>query len=265
MTNEVSIAVDVGNSRIKIGQFNDGEDSLPECCASLVFLLRDEAGWTQAMRDFSQQFCTAVGVVAGSNRAGIEVFLRSWPDSWPQPKLLRSSEKFPLEINVDEPQQVGLDRLLNAMAVNRLREKTRSAIVVDCGTATTVDFVSSSGAFEGGAILPGFGLSARALNEYTDALPLISFEELASQVGETKATGPDVLGKNTRAAMQSGIFWGQIGAIRELVLGLSSRESNAPQLFLTGGGSSALAPFLPDAVHCPFLSLQGMLLAAEYH
>lgn len=255
-----AIAVDIGNSRIKIGRFTSGEN-LPECSESLVFLLSDEEEWVAAVRELAEQTPEASGVIAGSNQPGIEAFLSSWPDAWPEPTLIRSSKNFPLEITVDEPRRVGLDRLLNAVAVNRLRDVTRPAVIVDCGTATTVDLVAETGAFEGGAILPGFGLSARALNEYTDALPRISLQELTEQMELSGASGLPALGKNTRAAIQSGIFWGQVGAIRELVERLSA-GGGSPQLFLTGGGSSALAPFLPDAVHCPFLSLQGMLLVA---
>lgn len=262
MTSESSIAVDIGNSRIKIGRFASPEGALPECTESLIFLLSDAEEWAMALQELAEANPDATAVIAGSNQPGIEAFLNSWPVAWPEPTLIRSSENFPLEINVDEPRKVGLDRLLNAVAVNRLRDGTRSAVIVDCGTATTVDFVAESGAFEGGSILPGFGLSARALTEYTDALPRISIPELANQMKVSGTSGLPALGKNTRAAIESGIFWGQIGAIRELIARLST-DGSPPQLFLTGGGASALAPFLPDAVHCPFLPLQGMLLVAK--
>ena len=90
----------------------------------------------------------------------------------------------------------------------------------------------------------------------------MSLQELTSQVEISGKNGLLPLGKNTRAAIQSGIFWGQIGAIRELV-GRISADVTSPQLFLTGGGSSTLAPFLPNAIHCPFLPLQGMLLVSK--
>ncbi len=262
MKSESSIAVDIGNCRIKIGRFTSREGSIPECAESLVFLLSDEKEWATALRELAEANPDATAVIAGSNQAGIKTFLNSWPGDWPEPTLIRSSENFPLEIRADEPRKVGLDRLLNAVAVNRLRNTTQPAVIVDCGTATTVDFVAESGAFGGGAILPGFGLSARALHEYTDALPRISLQELTSQVEISGKNGLLPLGKNTRAAIQSGIFWGQIGAIRELV-GRISADVTSPQLFLTGGGSSTLAPFLPNAIHCPFLPLQGMLLVSK--
>ena len=68
----------------------------------------------------------------------------------------------PLTIRVDEPARVGIDRLLAALAADRLRQRDRAAIVVDLGTAITVDLVDADGAFAGGAILPGIATSARA-------------------------------------------------------------------------------------------------------
>ena len=265
MTAQNRIAVDVGNSRIKIGRFVSGGGPLPEVRESLVFSLRDQTEWSSAVDEFAARDPAADVVVAGSNQSGVDQLLASWPSAWPSPLVIRSSETFPIRIEVDEPRRVGLDRLLNAVAANRLRADDQSAVIVDCGTATTVDFVSRGGAFEGGAILPGFGLSARALNRYTDALPLVSFEELAEQVSEGAGTGtgPAVLGRNTRAAIQSGVFWGQIGAICELVSRLSESDDDSPLLILTGGGSAALAPFLSHAVHCPLLPLQGLVLVAE--
>jgi type III pantothenate kinase len=265
MANAARIAVDVGNSRIKMGRFVSGEGPLPECQESLVFLVDDEAAWSDSLASWAKQLPGADGVVAGSNQPGVDRLIAAWPDEWPAPMVIRSSEGFPIRINVDEPRRVGLDRLLNAIAACQLREEQQSVVIVDCGTASTVDFVSRDGAFEGGAILPGFGLSARALNEYTDALPLVSFVELAEQVDDKPeaASGPAALGRNTRSAIQSGIFWGQVGAIRELVSRLCEPDGEPPLLILTGGGSSALAPFLSHAVHCPLLPLQGLVLVAD--
>lgn len=259
------IAIDVGNSRIKIGSFMRLAGPLPECQESLVFSLQDDGEWSRAVADLAERTPGARVVAAGSNQKGVDRLLAVWPDAWSSPLIIRTSESFPVRIEVDEPCRVGLDRLLNAVAANRLRAAGQSAIIVDCGTATTVDLVSREGAFKGGAILPGFGLSARALNEYTDALPLVSFDELAGQVDASSetATGPEPVGRNTRAAIQSGVFWGHIGAIRELVARLSDSVEGPSLLILSGGGSSVLAPFMSDAVHCPLLPLQGMSLVAD--
>jgi len=261
------IAVDVGNSRVKVGHFGPLEGQLPVCRESFAFSIADHAAWTTVVADlagFPDSLSSAV--VAGSNQHGVDWLVASWPDDWPAPVVIRSSRGFPIHIDVEQPHRVGLDRILNAVAGSRLRAAGQSCIIVDCGTATTVDVVSHCGAFSGGAILPGCAMSARALNSYTEALPLVDFQE-HSESPAGKKTGypadPAALGRNTRAAIQSGVFWGQVGAIRELISRLSKPEETASLLILTGGGSSALLPFLPEAIHCPQLSLQGLLIVAD--
>jgi type III pantothenate kinase len=152
--------------------------------------------------------------------------------------------------------KVGIDRLLNAVAANILRPEGRPAILVDTGTATTVDYITAQGAFAGGAILPGFELSARALHDYTALLPLVSIDELATGLHEP-------VGTNTRQALRSGLFWGQLGAVRELIGRLHDRSAAPPFLLLTGGGASLLAAHLPEARLEPHLALQGLKHVAD--
>ncbi len=120
----------------------------------------------------------------------------------------------PLVARVDEPDKVGIDRLANALAADRLRSAGSAAIVVDLGSAITVDVVSADGAFLGGAIMPGIAMSARALHEFTDLLPLEPMSELAQP--------PAPLGKTTSACLQAGLYWGAIGGVRELIARLGT-------------------------------------------
>jgi type III pantothenate kinase len=146
--------------------------------------------------------------------------------------------------------------LLDAVAANRLRDPQRPAVVVDVGSAITVDLVSSDGAFLGGAILPGIAMSARALHEFTDLLPLIEMAELT--------VPPPALGTSTVPAMRSGLFWGAVGAIRQLTEQLSDSASGQPQIFLTGGAGPAVAQLLgQSAEHVPHLTLAGIVYAAQ--
>jgi type III pantothenate kinase len=188
----------------------------------------------------------------------------------------------PLRVAVPRPDMVGVDRLLDAVAANRLRDASRPAVVVDVGTAITVDAVSADGVFLGGAILPGIGMSARALHEFTDLLPLIDVEQASSLLGESsrvRATHqpqpmavrcthptslPPAVGRDTEAAMRSGLFWGAVGAIRELVARVADDAGSQPQVFLTGGAGPAVADLLgPDAHHVPHLTLAGIALTAQ--
>jgi type III pantothenate kinase len=169
--------------------------------------------------------------------------------------LLKYSD-LPLAVSLPEPERVGIDRLLGAVAVNRLRTPNRGAVVIDVGSAITVDLVAAAGAFLGGAILPGIGMSAKAMHKFTDLLPMIAIDEL----GES----PESLGTSTVAAMRSGLYWGSIGAMKELIARLTeslTKDAANPEIFLTGGAAPLVAKYLdPDATYHPHLILGGMAI-----
>jgi type III pantothenate kinase len=173
--------------------------------------------------------------------------------------VLLASGDLPLIVRLERPDMVGIDRLVDAVAVNRLRDADRPAVIVDVGTAITVDLVSADGAFLGGAILPGIQMAARALHHFTDLLPLVDVSELASP--------PPALGNATVSAMKSGLFWGAVGAIRQLIEQLSKAASGAPpQVYLTGGAGIAVAQLLGgETCYAPNLTLSGIAQAAVEH
>jgi type III pantothenate kinase len=194
--------------------------------------------------------------------------------------VLLACGDLPLEVRLERPDMVGIDRLVDAVAVNRLREPTRPAVIVDVGTAITVDLVSADGAFLGGSILPGIQMAGRALQHFTDLLPLVNVSNLSLP--------PPALGTSTESAMQAGLFWGAVGAIRQLIEQLSqiagdsrqggnsiatstiavsttSRGTPAgsrdlrPQVFLTGGAAATVADLLGHAArYVPNLTLSGI-------
>jgi type III pantothenate kinase len=160
----------------------------------------------------------------------------------------------PINVCVERPERVGLDRLVAAVAVNQLRETHSPAVIVDAGTAITVDLVSRQGDFLGGAILPGMRIVSHALSANTDLLPQVD--------PRFQQSVPDALGKSTDAAIRSGLFWGSVGAIRELVERIGKSTEGLPQVFLTGGDAESLAPFISkDAVFVPDLVIGGILAA----
>ena len=122
--------------------------------------------------------------------------------------------------------------------------------VADFGTATTIDCVSHQGIFLGGAILPGLNLAAKALHEYTDALPEV---ELQIPTG--------VYGTNTIASIQHGIIYGAIGALRGIVERYATELGRWPQVVVTGGYGKLIArgcDFFDSLV--PDLCLDGIFL-----
>jgi type III pantothenate kinase len=144
-----------------------------------------------------------------------------------------------------------MDRLVAAVAANRIRDPQRAAIVVDAGTAVTVDAIMADGSFQGGVILPGMRLVCRALAAGTDLLPLVevSFSE----------SPPEPIGRSTETAIRSGAFWGTVGAIRLLVSQFRQQLGDSAQVFVTGGDASALASLIDrEAQFVPQLVLAGI-------
>jgi len=261
------LAVDVGNSRIKFGLFNRNDSTvaekrLPRCLHAAAVVVDSAIPWEEiCCWEELKNGKSVAGVAAGSNPDGVNKVVSTWPtDGWKTPQVIHDPDGFPMAVNLDAPEKVGIDRLLNAVAANGIRPENCEAVIVDCGTATTVDLVSADGTFQGGAILPGFELASRSLHAYTALLPFIPIEELAAEKNP-------VLGKNTTEAIRSGLFWGQLGAVKELIDRLTSksaiRNPQSAMVLLTGGGAGLLDSHLPDAQWEPHLALQGLVLVTK--
>lgn len=149
---------------------------------------------------------------------------------------------------VDAPDEVGADRLVNAVAAHE--RYPGPVIVIDFGTATTFDVVDAQGNYRGGAIAPGIHLSLEALSAAAARLPPVAI-----------ARPSRVIGKATVPAMRSGIFWGYVGLIEGLVKRIRE-EFGAPLTVVATGG---LAPMFAEATdviahHDKDLTLRGLML-----
>ena len=250
------LAVDIGNARMKIGLFdNIAGDALPEPARTLP--LNGEKPQFDSIVSWLDDFAgeKLPWFLASVNRPGATRLIDWLSVHRPDDSVtLLSAGDLPLVVRLERPDMVGIDRLVDAVAVNRVREPGRSAVIVDVGTAITVDLVAADGAFLGGSILPGLRMSARALNEFTDLLPLVDVSELSEP--------PPALGDSTESAMRSGLFWGTMGAIRQLIEQLGREAGDDPQIFLTGGAAATVAELLgPDARFIPHLTLTGIALS----
>ncbi|MHB8898448.1 MAG: type III pantothenate kinase [Thermoguttaceae bacterium] len=250
------LAVDVGNNRVKVGCFSAVPDSgVPEPDRTWAF-----AGGAPLLDRVMAECEGADGRLhwwIGSVNRPTTSRVLDWLGRCRREDevTLLASGDLPLKVEVPRPDMVGIDRLLAAVAANRMRRSGRPAVIVDLGTAITVDLVSTSGAFQGGAILPGTEMSARALHDYTDLLPQIQMSELVDP--------PDPLGKATEPAMRSGLYWGTVGAVRELSSRMLGPASAEAELFVTGGAGPMLARLLSStAHHVPHLTLAGIALTA---
>ena len=190
-----------------------------------------------------------IGTVVPAALYHLRRLCREWFEV--EPLIARAKLDWGFEISVDNPEDVGADRLLNALAA--YHHFQQSIIVIDFGTATTFDVVSDQGAYMGGAIAPGINLSIEALHQAAARLPRIG-------IGRPQA----VIGRGTVSAMQSGIYWGYIGLIEGLVARIR-REINAPCKVVATGG---LAPLFSEGTEIfdridPDLTLDGLRMLAE--
>jgi type III pantothenate kinase len=157
---------------------------------------------------------------------------------------------WPLQLDVDEPQNVGADRALNVIAAHAKHKG--ELIVIDFGTATTFDVVSATGAYTGGIIAPGINLSLDALVSAAAKLPRIAIEAPADT---------SVIGRTTDSQMLIGIYWGYIAMLEGLTERMK-RELGRPATVVATGGLATLFDKhtkVFDAIE-PDLTIQGLSL-----
>jgi type III pantothenate kinase len=157
---------------------------------------------------------------------------------------------WPLDLDVDEPQNVGADRALNAIAAHA--KYPGDLLIVDFGTATTFDVVSAAGAYTGGIIAPGINLSLDALVNAAAKLPRIAIE-----APETNS----VVGRTTETQMQIGIYWGYVAMMEGLAERIKREVGRPLKVIATGGLATLFQKHTNvfDVVE-PDLTIQGLSL-----
>ncbi len=164
---------------------------------------------------------------------------------------------------------VGQDRLLNALGA--WTRAQQACVVIDAGTAVTVDFVDGAGVFQGGAIAPGLNMMLRALHEHTAALPLLRYRDPESRSGDAPEgeergppAPPNPFGKDTPSAMLVGARSAVVGLARLLVDRYAEYFGAYPRVIATGGDAQALFENDPIVEHIvPDLTLLGIHAACE--
>lgn len=146
------------------------------------------------------------------------------------PLFIDSNNTQNVIIDLDQPKEIGADRLVNAVAATKYYDLP--AVIIDFGTATTFDVIDKGGIYRGGVIAPGVRLSVEALTNRAAKLPQINIEK-----------PENVIGKSTLAAMQSGMFWGYVGLVDTIVEGIKSELDDHVTVVATGG----LAPLYAES------------------
>lgn len=190
-----------------------------------------------------------IGTVVPAALYDLRRFCRKWLKV--EPLVAHSRLDWGIEVLVDNPDELGADRRLNALAAKRFFGGP--SVVVDFGTATTFDVINEQGQYCGGAIAPGVNLSSEALHRAAARLPRMS-------IGRPIA----VIGRNTSIAMRSGLFWGYVGLVEGIIRRIADEMGARPKVVATGG----LAPLFSEGtdlfdVMAPDLTLDGLRLLAD--
>lgn len=242
------VACDIGNSRMKWGLL-DASGSVIERAALAP---DDPESWaaTIARWGLDRQTSWAISSVRPASADALGRLLDSLGTR--SVRWFRSAADVPMPTRVRHPDRSGADRALAALAASSLFPRGHPGLVVSCGTAITVERISAEGVWEGGAIALGMGLAARTLHERTAQLPHV-----------LPTSDPEPWGDSTVPALEAGIFWGTIGAVRELI----ARQGPLTWWRVwTGGDADRIAAHVEDDPGAnplvPDLVLIGLAIAA---
>ncbi|HVV12345.1 type III pantothenate kinase [Amycolatopsis sp.] len=249
------LAIDVGNTNIVLGLF-DGEELIADWrMRTDAQMTADELSLT--MRGLLGSYADEVtGISALSTVPAVlrelRVMLGRYYPRVPK-VVVEPGVRTGVPLLVDNPREVGADRLVNTLAAHHLHNT--ACVVVDFGTSTNVDAISAKGEFLGGAFAPGIEISVDALAARAAALRKVELVAPRS-----------VIGKNTVECLQSGILYGFVGQVDGLVRRIVKELSaDGPVVVLATGGLAPLVVAESETIteHVPELTLLGLRLAYE--
>ena len=166
-----------------------------------------------------------------------------------EPLVIGENVELGIEVRIEKPSEAGADRLVNAIGAHVIYPG--DLIIIDSGTATTFDVIAADGGMEGCAIAPGINLSMEALHQAAAKLPRVAIQ---------RPRGNSAIGKDTVAAMQSGVFWGYIALIEGLVARIKTEWGKPMTVIGTGGVASLFHGATSSIDHFdPDLTIRGML------
>ena len=275
------VSIDVGNTETVIGLYRqDGDQALDPDAAvgyGLASLKEAERGLTHHWRlstvptrtpdehavllaqlldlEGMELDATASGIAICSSVPSVTTSLRRMADRWFRDipcLVVGPGVKTGMAVRYDNPKEVGADRITDAVAAYDLYGGP--TIVVDLGTATTIEVVSAEGEYLGGAISPGVAISMEALYSHAAALRSVELVEPRT-----------VIGRSTAESIQSGVLYGSAAMIDGMCARVKAEIGEAT-VIATGGLSTLIAPFSTAISHVePWLTLHGLRCIYEYN
>ncbi len=244
----MNLAVDIGNSVVKVGLFNQESLVLRGRFTTHPYREADEWGillvsWIRSYSEKPKIDRVIISSVAQSALTSLREAIKRYFKITP---LELNFKLAGIPILCDNPEEVGADRIANSVAAAKLYQLP--AIVVDFGTATAFDVISSRGEYLGGVIAPGIQLATNTLWEKTERLFPVEFKKPLRAIG-----------KNTEDNLTSGIFYSFLGAVKEVLAKIEQEMEEKATVIATGGWGKILKEECSQInVANPTLTLQGL-------
>lgn len=242
---KMNLAIDIGNTLAKLAVIDDGQ------VVDFQKTEKIDSAFVEKILEENPEIEAAIIVSTGEYETAWEQMLEKR-----MKRFIRfgAETPIPIENGYATPQTLGLDRLAAAVAANALYPNS-NVLIVDFGTAITVDFVSAEGRFVGGNISPGAATRFRALHHFTKRLPLCELDEDSVRL----------LGNSTQTAIESGVVNGIVYEIEGYIRDLQQRYNNLRIIF-TGGESDFFAKRLKNTIFATYdLVAYGLNRILEYN
>ena len=249
------IAIDIGNSNITVGLFLDDTEDFNksvhgDAVSELTKVLKSAWGRIPFVTSAKVEKRNGVIVVSSVKPAWTRQIRQIVKQQLGERIFVIGKDiPLPMKLAVDEPTEVGTDRVVSAAAAYAVAED--AVVVADFGTAVTIDLVDKKGVFLGGVIFPGFDISAEALKANTAKLPKVKVKRPKKPVGA-----------NTIDAINCGLYYSAIGALEKVVSAFAEKLGRWPQTVITGGAAELIKKDCEFVDACvPNLVIKGIVLA----
>ena len=238
----MSIVVDIGNSRVKVAQFQNQQ------LLNVFFFNKD------IIINELEKLSFKNGIISNVGNNKLEQKLMT---SFPNLVLMSHELNFPIVIKYKSADSLGHDRIANAIGAY-ITFPNKNNLVIDVGTCITYDFINKSNEYLGGGISPGFDLRMKALSTFTEKLPRVNF----------KIKSTPLIGTNTKTSIESGVI---NGTINEIIQNIAEYEQLYPQInvILTGGDTTFIKSIVSTKKNSIFadqnLTLKGLYNVLNYN